>query len=92
MTDPATPVTPVAIDPPMMYDTNQRLSLLIHGPSKMGKSTLSSTAPKPVLVLDAEDAEFRDPFAIFSSASARVADLRGCVVTSVDDAAVSMAR
>lgn len=54
MTDPNVPAAPVAIDPPMLYDTNQRISILIHGPSKMGKSTLSSTAPKPVLVLDAE--------------------------------------
>lgn len=30
------------------------LSMLIHAPSKTGKSTLSSTAPAPVLVLDAE--------------------------------------
>jgi len=30
------------------------LSILIHAPSKIGKSTLSSTAPPPVLVLDAE--------------------------------------
>lgn len=28
--------------------------MLIHAPSKMGKSTLSSTAPPPLLVLDAE--------------------------------------
>lgn len=30
------------------------LSILIHAPSKVGKSTLSSTAPAPILVLDAE--------------------------------------
>lgn len=30
------------------------LSLLIHGDSKVGKSTLTSTAPLPLLVLDAE--------------------------------------
>lgn len=30
------------------------LSLLIHGPAKVGKSTLASTAPKPLLYLDAE--------------------------------------
>lgn len=31
-----------------------RLSLLVHAGSKIGKSTLSATAPKPILVLDAE--------------------------------------
>lgn len=30
------------------------LSILIHGDSKVGKSTLSSTAPTPMLVIDAE--------------------------------------
>jgi len=30
------------------------LSLLIHAAAKIGKSTLSSTAPRPILVLDAE--------------------------------------
>lgn len=34
--------------------TDQVLSLLIHGPSKAGKSTLSFTGPFPLLVLDAE--------------------------------------
>jgi AAA domain len=33
---------------------DQRLSILIHAGSKLGKSTLSATAPKPVLVLDVE--------------------------------------
>lgn len=36
------------------FDTHQRLSILIHAASKLGKSTLSGTAPKPILVLDAE--------------------------------------
>lgn len=36
------------------FDVNQRLSMLIHAGSKLGKSTLSGTAPKPILVLDAE--------------------------------------
>jgi hypothetical protein len=36
------------------FDTHQRISLLIHAGSKVGKSTLSATAPKPILVLDAE--------------------------------------
>lgn len=34
--------------------TLQTLSLLIHGPSKTGKTTLAATAPGPVLVIDAE--------------------------------------
>lgn len=36
------------------FDTHQRVSILIHAGSKVGKSTLSATAPKPILVLDAE--------------------------------------
>jgi hypothetical protein len=36
------------------FNTHQRLSILIHAASKLGKSTLSGTAPKPILVLDAE--------------------------------------
>lgn len=36
------------------FDSNQRLSILIHAGSKVGKSTTSATAPKPILVLDAE--------------------------------------
>jgi len=39
---------------PVAFDTHHRLSILIHAGSKVGKSTLSSTAPKPILVLDAE--------------------------------------
>lgn len=38
----------------MTFDTHQRLSILVHAASKLGKSTLSGTAPKPILVLDAE--------------------------------------
>ncbi len=34
--------------------TDQTLSLLMHARSKVGKSTLASTAPGPVLVIDAE--------------------------------------
>lgn len=34
--------------------TKQALTMLIHGASKAGKSTLSFTAPTPILVLDAE--------------------------------------
>lgn len=37
-----------------VFDTYQRISVLIHGGSKLGKSTLTGTAPKPILVLDAE--------------------------------------
>lgn len=37
-----------------VFDVNHRLSVLIHAGSKLGKSTLSGTAPKPILVLDAE--------------------------------------
>lgn len=36
------------------FTVHQRLSMLVHALSKKGKSTLSSTAPAPVLVLDAE--------------------------------------
>ena len=35
-------------------DAQSRLSILIHALSKRGKSTLSATAPPPILVLDAE--------------------------------------
>lgn len=37
-----------------LFDTNQRISILIHAGSKIGKSSLTATAPKPILVLDAE--------------------------------------
>lgn len=40
--------------PSQHFDVHQRLSLLVHALSKKGKSSLSSTAPKPALVLDAE--------------------------------------
>lgn len=36
------------------FDIAQRMSWLIHGRAKRGKSTLAATAPKPALVLDAE--------------------------------------
>lgn len=36
------------------FNSDQRLSLLVHAGAKIGKSTLTGTAPKPVLVLDAE--------------------------------------
>lgn len=36
------------------FETHQRLSVLIHAGSKVGKSTTSASAPKPILVLDAE--------------------------------------
>jgi hypothetical protein len=34
--------------------TDQTLSLLVHAGSKVGKTTLAATAPKPILALDAE--------------------------------------
>lgn len=39
---------------PATFGTQERMSWLIHGWSKRGKSTLAATAPKPILVLDAE--------------------------------------
>lgn len=38
----------------IVFNTHERMSLLIHGDTKLGKSTLSGTVPKPVIVLDAE--------------------------------------
>lgn len=38
----------------VQFETHERLSILIHAGSKLGKSTLSGTAPKPILVLDVE--------------------------------------
>jgi AAA domain len=54
MTEPAveTPVTPTPLDP--SAKKIEVLSLLIHAGAKVGKSTLTSTAPTPNLVLDAE--------------------------------------
>jgi len=46
--------TGTAVAVPQVFSTDQRLSILIHADSKRGKSTLASTAPQPVLVLDAE--------------------------------------
>jgi hypothetical protein len=40
--------------PTPTFGPEERLSILIHGGSKLGKSTLTGTAPRPVLVLDAE--------------------------------------
>lgn len=45
---------PTAAAPATPFAVRQRMSWLIHGGSKKGKSSLSATAPKPVLVLDAE--------------------------------------
>lgn len=39
---------------PHPHKKTKVLSLLVHAAAKVGKSTLSSTAPKPILVLDAE--------------------------------------
>lgn len=36
------------------FSPNERMSMLIFGAAKGGKSTLASTAPRPILVLDAE--------------------------------------
>lgn len=49
-----TPAQPAVIAPTTPFLTQQRMSWLIHGASKKGKSTLSATCPRPVLVLDAE--------------------------------------
>jgi hypothetical protein len=40
--------------PSVTFQPDQRISILVHAASKAGKSTLTATAPKPVLVLDAE--------------------------------------
>ena len=37
-----------------MTDVDRTLSIIIHGPSKAGKSTLAATAPGPRVLLDAE--------------------------------------
>jgi hypothetical protein len=39
---------------PSIFTQQHRLSILIHAGSKIGKSTLTGTSPKPILVLDAE--------------------------------------
>lgn len=39
---------------PTIFTPQHRLSMLIHAGSKIGKSTLTGTAPRPILVLDAE--------------------------------------
>ncbi len=44
----------MAITEPVEFTTHERISALIHGDTKLGKSTLSGTVPKPVIVLDAE--------------------------------------
>lgn len=41
-------------EPKLKIETDSVLSVLVHSDSKEGKSTLSSTAPTPVLVIDAE--------------------------------------
>lgn len=45
---------PAVTAPLTPFQVQQRMSWLIHGYSKRGKSTLAATSPKPVLVLDAE--------------------------------------
>lgn len=54
MTTPQQPAAPVAIEIPMEFGVNDRLSGLIHGGAKVGKSTVTATVPKPAVVLDAE--------------------------------------
>lgn len=41
-------------EPVARYGKYEGVSFLVHGESKTGKSSLSATAPKPLLVLDAE--------------------------------------
>lgn len=45
---------PVAIPVPMEFGPHDRLSGLVHGGAKVGKSTVTATVPKPALVIDAE--------------------------------------
>jgi len=45
---------PVAIPIPMEFGPHDRLSGLVHGGAKVGKSTVTATVPKPAVVLDAE--------------------------------------
>jgi hypothetical protein len=40
--------------PAVIFQPDERISLLVHAASKAGKSSLTATSPKPVLVLDAE--------------------------------------
>jgi len=47
-------VTAPAIEVPQLFAPHETLSILVHAASKVGKSTLSSTAPQPILVLDVE--------------------------------------
>lgn len=45
---------PTAVMPPQLFAPHEMLSMIIHGFSKVGKSTVASSAPLPILVLDAE--------------------------------------
>lgn len=40
--------------PPLEFNPNETFSILIHGDSKVGKTTVAATCPKPCLILDAE--------------------------------------
>lgn len=42
------------LEPLTPFSTHQRMSWLIHGRAKRGKSSFAATAPRPILVLDAE--------------------------------------
>lgn len=54
MSTPQQPAAPVAIPIPMEFGPHDRLSGLVHGGAKVGKSTVTATVPKPAIVLDAE--------------------------------------
>lgn len=54
MSTPQQPAVLPAIAIPMEFGVNDRLSGLVHGGAKVGKSTVTATVPKPAIVLDAE--------------------------------------
>lgn len=54
MSTPQQQAVPMAIQVPMEFGVQDRLSVLVHGGAKVGKSTVTATVPKPALVLDAE--------------------------------------
>jgi hypothetical protein len=47
-------MTQAVVDEPQTAAMDEGLSILVHASSKAGKSTLTSTAPLPILVIDAE--------------------------------------
>ena len=48
------PAAPAALPDPLDRPLGRSLSILVHGPSKAGKSTLGVTTPAPRLLLDVE--------------------------------------